>query len=209
MKIAVVAANGAVGQAVVKEALNRNFEVTAIARSANKTEAQHFLQKDIFDLTRQDLAGYDAVINAFGTFAPALLEQHSTSLMHICDLLSGTSTRLLVVGGAGSLYLDKEHTLQLKDSEGFPEEFKLLADAMGNGLAELRKRADVRWTYVSPPADFQADGARTGKYILAGEEFSVNAKGESVGSYADYAIAMLDEVQAAKYVGKRISVVGE
>lgn len=44
---------------------------------------------------------------------------------------------------------------------------------------------------ISPAGDFQADGARTGKYILGGEELVLNSKGESVISYADYAIARL------------------
>ena len=60
---------------------------------------------------------------------------------------------------------------------------------MGQSLAELRKRNDVKWTYLSPAADFQADGERTGSYEIHGEEFAPNSKGESIISYADYAIA--------------------
>lgn len=209
MKIAVLAANGKAGQALVKEALDRNLDVYAFARSENKTEAKNFVKKDIFDLTKEDLKGFDVVINAYGNFTPEGKTLHTSSLMHVCDLLSGSNTRLLIVGGAGSLYLDKTHSLQLKDSEGFPSEYKQIADAMGAGLDSLRKRSDVSWTYVSPPADFQAEGVRTGKYLLAGEEFTVNAKGESTGSYADYAIAMVDEALEAKHVNKRISVYTE
>lgn len=65
------------------------------------------------------------------------------------------------------------------------------------------------WTYVSPAGDFQADGERTGKYILGGEELVLNSKGESVISYADYAIAMVDEIESGKHIKERISVVGE
>ncbi|WP_274518254.1 NAD(P)H-binding protein [Bifidobacterium callitrichos] len=155
------------------------------------------------------MAGFDAVIDAFGTWAPEALHQHSTSIQHLVDILSGTDTRLIVVGGAGSLYLDAAHTLQLSQSEGFPPEFKPLATAMGESLAELRKRSDVKWTYVSPAADFRADGPRTGEYALAGEEFTTNADGESAVSYADYAIAIVDELSKAPadaHIGERISV---
>ena len=207
--IAVIAANGKSCSAIVKEAVDRGFSVTAIVRSDNKTAAQHALSKDLFDLTAADLAGFDAVVDAFGTWAPETLNQHSDSLKHLADILSGTDTRLIVVGGAGSLYLDAAHTLQLSQSEGFPPEFKPLATAMGESLAELRKRSDVKWTYVSPAADFRADGPRTGEYVLAGEEFTTNADGESAISYADYAIAIVDELSAAPadaHVGERISV---
>lgn len=76
-------------------------------------------------------------------------------------------------------------------------------------LEELRKFDDVNWTYVSPAGDFQADGERTGKYILGGEELVLNSKGESVISYADYAIAMVDEIESGKHIKERISVVSE
>lgn len=207
--IAVVAANGKSGRAIVKEAVDRGFDVTAIVRGENRTAAQHVLSKDLFDLTAGDLDGFDVVVDAFGTWAPDTLHQHSTSLKHLADILSGTNTRLIVVGGAGSLYLDAAHTLQLSQSEGFPPEFKPLATAMGESLAELRNRSDVKWTYVSPAADFRADGPRTGEYALAGEEFTVNADGESAISYADYAVAIVDELSAAPadaHIGERISV---
>ncbi|WP_374042514.1 hypothetical protein [uncultured Bifidobacterium sp.] len=77
---------------------------------------------------------------------------------------------------------------------------------MGKSLEELRERTDVKWTYISPAADFQAEGARTGSYELAGEEFTANAEGQSFISYADFAIAVVDEAESAKHVGERISV---
>ena len=64
---------------------------------------------------------------------------------------------------------------------------------MAKALTELRERKDVKWTYISPAGDFQAEGERSGKNILGGEELTLNAKGESIISYADYAIAMVDE----------------
>ena len=152
---------------------------------------------------------FDVVVDAFGAWTPETLPLHSTSLKVVCDALSGTDTRLLVVGGAGSLYVNPEHTMQLYQTSDFPEDYKIIATAQVKELDELRKRNDVKWTFVSPAGDFQADGKRTGKYILAGEEFTLNSKGESVISYADYAIAMIDEAVKGNHIQQRISVVRE
>ncbi len=207
MKIAVVCANGKAGKYIVQEAVNRGLDVTAVVRHANQTAAPHVLQKDLFDLTAADLQGFDVVIDAFGAWTEETLPQHSTSLKHLCDVLSGSETRLLVVGGAGSLYVDPQHSACVSDGPDFPDAFKPLAAAMAKALGELRQRQDVRWTYVSPAADFQADGARSGKYILGGEELTLSPKGESVISYADYAIAMVDEAVQGDHIRQRISVV--
>lgn len=206
MKVAVIAANGKAGTRIVEELVNRGYETTAFARNENRTAAQHAVRKDIFDLTSSDLAGFDAVVDAFGAWTPETLFQHSASLMHVADLLSGTETRLLVVGGAGSLFVDPEHTTTLSQTPDFPEEFKPLAAAQAEALANLRTRDDVKWTFISPAADFQADGERTGQYLLGGEELTVGSQG-SVISYADYAIAMVDEIERGAHVQERISVV--
>ena len=207
MKLAVVCANGKAGLRIVEEAVSRGLDVTAVVREENRSAARAVIQKDLFDLTAADLADFDAVVDAFGAWTPETLPLHSRSLTHLCDILSGTPTRLLVVGGAGSLYVNPEHTACVADGPDFPDAFKPLAAAMAQALAELRQRADVRWTYLSPAADFQPDGARTGSYILGGEELTLNAKGESVISYADYAIAMVDEAVSSNHIQQRISAV--
>ena len=115
MKMAVVCANGKAGKWIVKEAMARGLDVTAVVRGENRTEAKQALVKDLYDLTAEDLKGFDVVVNAFGVWTPETLPQHSTSLKHLCDILSGTDVRLLVVGGAGSLYVNPEHTAQVMD----------------------------------------------------------------------------------------------
>lgn len=210
MKIAVVAANGRVAQKVVKEALDRGFEVKAFGRGAeNKTAASDYVQKDIMDLTKEDLAGFDAVVDGFGAWEEDKLDGHVKTSQHLCDILAGTDTRLLIVGGAGSLFVNPEHTAVVSDGADFPAMFLPLAKAQGEELAKLRERNDVKWTFISPAAEFEADGIRTGEYILAGEEFTVNSKGESVISYADYAIAMVDEMEKGNHIRQRISVLGK
>ena len=209
-KVAIVCAAGKEGRLLVQEALSRGYEVTGFVRKESDAvaPAAKKVVKDLFDLTREDLAGFDAVIDAFGAWTPDTLPLHKTPLKHLCDILSGTKVRLLVVGGAGSLYVNAEHTVQVKDLESFPEAFKPLADNMGEALAQLRTRSDVLWTYLSPAGDFVADGERTGEYLVGGEEYFVNDKGVSRISYADYAIAMIDEVENANNIQKRFSVIG-
>lgn len=209
MKIAVICANGKAGKRIVKEAVSRSLDVTAVVRGENQTVAQKVLKKDLFDLTAADLKGFDVVIDAFGTWTEDTLPQHSTSLKHLCDILSGTNIRLLVVGGAGSLYVNPEHTAVVSDGADFPPQFLPLAKAQGKALSELRQRGDVKWTFISPAGDFRADGERTGKYILGGEELTLNSRGESIISYEDYAIAMIDEATNGDNIQKRISVVRE
>ena len=205
--IAVVAANGKAGQLIVKEAASRGMDIVAFVRGENRTVAEKAVIKDIMDITAEDLAGFDAVVDAFGAWTPETLDQHSATLAHLCDCLANTDVRLLVVGGAGSLYVNPEHTACVADGPDFPEAFVPLATAQVEELEKLRSRNDVAWTFVSPAADFQADGERTGAYILGGEELTLNEAGESVISYADYAIAMVDEIESGDHIRQRISVV--
>lgn len=207
MKVAVVCANGRVGTLVVREALERGLDVTSVVREQNKTAAKNVIQKDLFDLTASDLEDFDVVVDAFGAWKEEELANHSKSLKHLCNILSGKKTRLIVVGGAGSLYVNPEHTAVVSDGPDFPSEFLPLAKAQGKALSELRQRNDVQWTFISPAADFQADGERTGEYILAGEELTLNSRGESIISYADYAIALVDEIVSGSHIQQRISVV--
>ena len=208
-KIAVVAANGRVGQLVVKEAADRGFDVTAIVRKENKTVAPHTIEKDALDLTAQDLAGFDAVIDAVGGWMPETIPAVTEAAVYLADTLAGTDTRLIVVGGAGSLFVNPEHTVTVDMGPDFPEDWKPLSAAHGAALANLRQRKNVNWTYVSPAADFQADGQRTGAYTLAGEELTLNAAGESTVSYADYAIAIVDLIESGEHVRERVSVVSK
>ncbi len=207
MKIAVVCANGKAGQLITKEAVQRGLDVTAVVRGENRSAASRSISRDVLDITAEDLRGFDVVVDAFGAWTEDTLPLHSSSLKVLCDALSGTDIRLLVVGGAGSLYVNPEHTACVADGPDFPDMFKPLAAAMAKALSELRQRNDVKWTYISPAGDFQAEGERSGEYILGGEELTLNEKGESIISYADYAVAMVDEIVTGGHIQERISVV--
>lgn len=208
-KIAVVAANGRAAGKIIDEAVARGFEVTAFGRRENNTKAQKYVKKDLFDLTSDELKGFDAVVDATGAWTLETLYVIPKAAAFLSDLLKGSETRLVVVGGAGSLFVNKEHTSTVELQPNFPDFYKGVSAAHGLALATLRAEKDVKWTYISPAGDFQADGGRTGIYILGGEELVLSSKGESVISYADYAIALVDEIEKGNHIQQRISVVQE
>jgi len=124
---------------------------------------------------------------------------------HLIEIIGDSKTRLLVVGGAGSLYVDKAHTTKLYQQADFPDAVKPLSEEMGKSLDILRD-SKINWTFISPAADFQVKAERTGKYVLAGEELTFDENGKSEISYADFALAMVDEIEADKHSKERISV---
>ena len=208
MKIAVVCANGKAGSLIVKEAVARGLDVTAVVRGENRSAAKSALIKDLFELTREDLKPFDVIVDAFGAWTADTVGGIPAAVRHLCSLVEGTDKRLIVVGGAGSLYVNPEHTACVADGPDFPDAFKPLAAAHDEALTFLRTQKNVKWTYISPAADFRADGERTGRYIPGGEELVLNDRGESVLSYADYAIALVDEITNGRHIGERISVAG-
>ena len=121
MKIAVVAANGREGQLIVKEAMERGHDVTAIVRGENKSVATNVVAKDALDLIAADLAGFDVVVNAVGAWTEETLPAIPNTAKHLADVLAGTDVRLIVVGGAGSLFVNAEHTMALEDTPDFPD----------------------------------------------------------------------------------------
>ena len=205
MKIAIIAANGKAGKLIMNEALERGLDVTAIVRDKTKINNSKIkvIEKDLFNLTKDDLKEFDTVVSAFGVWEEKELDKHSSAMEHLCNILANTNIRLMVVGGAGSLYIDSGK--KLMDSETFPDIFKPLAKSMSKSFDILKNKKDVLWTYVSPSADFQADGEKTGQYNIGFDELLFNSKGESSISYADYAVAFVDEIQNKKHLNQRIT----
>ena len=209
MKIAIIGASGKQGSLLAKEALKRGMDVTAIVRNASafSLSGAHVLQKDIFALAHADLAPFDVVISAFGTWGDMSL--HAKAMQHLCGILKKhENIRFLVVGGAGSLYLDASHSKRLMDAWDFPQEYLPVAKGMADALDILRKSEDVNWVYLSPAAEFVADAPPTGKYRVGGEELMTDDTGKSRISYADYASAMIDEAEKGTSRKQRISVIG-
>lgn len=209
MKIAVVGSNGRVGSLVVKEALNRGHEVTGIGNGSNKSNCHNYINKDALNLTQEELVKFDVVVDAVGGWTPDTIPNITNVMNHLTNILSNTNVRLIVVGGAGSLYVNKERTITVDMGPDFPDSWKPLSNAHGKGLNTLRCANKLNWTYISPACNFVADGKRTGEYKLGGEELIFNSQGESEISYEDYAIALVDVIESEKYNKKRISVVSK
>ncbi|TDL75300.1 NAD(P)-dependent oxidoreductase [Rhodococcus qingshengii] len=210
MKIAIVGASGKAGSLILNEAGSRGHNVTAIVRNASKLQDKNIavIEKNVFDLTSDDLSEFDVVINAFG--APLGEEQAHVDAGHsLIEALKGTSTRLLVVGGAGSLFVDENKTVRVIDTPEFPDMFKPTAQGQARNLQELQETSDLTWTFISPSAIFNPEGKRTGSYQAGKDHLLVNSKGESYISYADFAIAVADEVENTKHLNERFTVVGE
>ena len=209
MKVAIIGANGKSGSNLVQEALKQGHDVTAIVRNKEyKNDDVKVVYKDIFELTKADLAGFDAVISAFAAWTPETFGLHKKVAKHLADALSGTKTRLLVIGGAGTLYVDDKQTMVM-DTPSFPAEYMGVAKATAESFFELKGRTGVLWTYVSPAGDYDANAARTGSYVLGGDNLILNSKNESYISYADLALAVIDELKNGAFVQKRFTAVGD
>lgn len=210
MKIGIIGATGKAGSLILKEAKERGHMVTAIVRHPDKLNDSSVpvVQKDIFALTSEDLNDFDVVVNAFN--APKGEEhQHVDSHKVLIDALRGLSTRLIAVGGAGSLYVDPEKTTKLMDTPNFPDFVYPTASNMGKAMDLLASTDDLNWTHLSPAITFDPEGKRTGSYQLGKDHVITNTEDESYISYADYAIALVDEIENPKHENTRFTVVGE
>jgi putative NADH-flavin reductase len=209
MKIGVIGASGKAGSLITKEAVGRGHEVTAIVRNDYKDQDVNVLKKNVFDLTAEDIKDFDVLINAFGT-VPGQEHLHVEAGRVLIDILKESPTiKLVVVGGAGSLFVDEEKTMRLMDTKDFPAEYKATAQNQGKNLEDLQNSGNIKWTFISPAIFFNPAGKRTGLYKAGNDNVIVNAKGESYISYADYAIAILDEIENPKHVNQRFTVVAE
>lgn len=211
MKIGIIGASGKAGSMILKEASERGHEVTAIVRSASKMANSDaaVIEKDIFNLTAADIKGLEVVVNAFGA-APGQEHLHVEAGRKLIELFKQVpETRLIVVGGAGSLYVDEEKTTQLYDTPEFPKEYLPTAKNQEQNLQDLKEADGLKWTFISPAAFFNPEGKRTGSYQKGQENLIVNTAGESYISYADYAIAVVDEAEKGEHVNERFTVVGE
>lgn len=211
MKIALIGATGFVGSALLQEALNRGHEVMAIVRHPEKLTAHPKLHPQKGDVYNADevarlVAGHDAVISAFnpGWVNPDIYNLQVKGTQAIINGVKKAGiTRLLFVGGAGSL--EVKPGVQALDLPGFPAEYKQGALATREALNMLRKESSLDWSFLSPSADL-APGPRTGKFRLGTDQMLSDAHGQSRISTQDYAVAMIDEVEKPAHVRQRFTV---
>ncbi|MGL6247189.1 NAD(P)-dependent oxidoreductase [Pseudomonas sp.] len=200
-KIAIIGATGRAGSQLLDEALRRGHSVTAIARDTSKISPRAgVVAKNVDALDAEALQaaveGHDVVISAahFATLPASAV---------IGPVKKAGVKRLLVVGGAGSLLLPDG--TRVIDSKGFPQEYKVEASAGALFLENLRQEQDLDWTFLSPSAEF-VEGERTGSFRVGKDDLLVSRAGRSWITFADYAIAMLDEVEAPKHSRQRFAV---
>lgn len=203
MNIALIGATGFVGQALLAELLSRGHRVRALQRDAAKLAARPGLEVRSVDVLGDadlaaSLAGVDAVVSAFnaGWSNPHLHDDFLRGSDAIAAAARQAGVRLIVVGGAGSLFVGGQ---QLVDSPQFPAEWKQGALAAREALNRLRAdQTGLDWTFVSP-AMHLAPGARTAQFRLGGEEPVFDAKGESHLSVEDLAVAIVNELEAPQH----------
>ncbi|MFF2754585.1 NAD(P)-dependent oxidoreductase [Psychrobacillus sp. NPDC058041] len=211
MKIGVIGATGKAGSLIYKEATDRGHEVTAIVRNATRVEDENasVVEKDVFNIKGEDLNQFDVVVNAISA-PPGQEHLHVEAGRSLINAIKNApNTKLVVVGGAGSLFVDEAKTIKVMDTPDFPKEYLATATNQGKNLEDLQQSEGIKWTFVSPAAFFNPEGKRTGSYKRGKDNLIVNAKGNSYVSYADYAIAVVDEIENPQHENERFTVVSE
>lgn len=212
MKIAIIGATGFVGSAVLNEALQRGYQVTAIARNTDKITITNknltAITADAYDRTSLSkiLAGHDAVVNAFnaGWTNPNLYNDFikGSEAIQQAVKLSGVK-RLLVVGGAGSLEIAPG--VQLVDTPEFPAQWKSGATAARDYLNTLKKETELDWTFISPAIQLHP-GKRTGVFRLGTDQPVFDSEGKNDISVEDLAVAIIDELENSQFIKKRFTL---
>lgn len=189
MKVAVLGASGRAGSEITKELAARGHTVTAIARKPETIPAALGVTPVAGDAADPAalatlIEGSDAVISA--------LHHNVVAATLLTALKTAGVPRLLVTGGAGSL--EVAPGVRLIDTPAFPEEFKPYAVPGITFLDDLRGEKDIDWTFFSPAALIE-EGPRLGRFRTGTDQLIVDDKGDSKISFADYAIAMVDELE--------------
>ena len=201
MKIAIAGASGQAGSRLTAELGRRGHAVTAIARNPEKIAALPNVTAKKGDVNEQTglaalWAGHDVAVSSVHFLA-------SDPLKLIGAAKASGVGRYLVVGGAGSL--EVAPGVKLVTTPGFPAQYKAEAEAGGAFLDLLRQEKDLNWTFISPSALF-IEGERTGKFRLGTDQLLADANGKSWISFADYAIALADEIERPAHQRQRFTV---
>ena len=211
-KVSVIGATGFVGSKVVKELSDRGYEVQAIARDSSAVPPLpnvHPVNADVNDVDALSaiLKGSDAVISAFnaGWTNPDLYRDFISGCENIEKATEESGVkRLIVIGGAGSLYIDGK---QLVDGSDFPAAFKPGAGAARDYLNILRGNKTLDWTFFSPAIEMnhETSRVRTGKYRTGLENPVFDASGRSIISAEDVAVALVDELEQNQHIRQRFT----
>ena len=209
-RIAVIGGTGYAGSNIVAEAVSRGHSVVSVARSVptERVEGAIYLEGNVLELDalRETLAGADAVVSALaprGDMEDAVLG----ALRELVTALTGTGTRLGVIGGAGGSLVAPGGP-RLFD-QGFPEEYKHEAQVGIDTLALLEDSdSSLDWFFIHPAKNFGAwaEGTRTGRYRDGGTVIVRDSEGQSAISGADLAVAIVDEIEKPKHRRENFAV---
>lgn len=210
MNIALIGASGFIGSALLAEALQRGHQVTALVSNPAKLEGRPGLTVERVDVNDTAaltalLRGKDAALSAFSGHAQADVRGYYVAGMRsiVAAAKQAALARLLVVGGAASLEVAPGKILL--DSPDFPAQWQGTAAGARDALLMLRDESALDWTMLSPSAHLEP-GPRTGRFRLGGDQLLVDAAGKSHISVADYAVAMLDELEKPAHSRRRFTV---
>lgn len=219
LDIVIYGATGDVGSHVVDEALRRGHRVTAVSRDPAQVELRHpklsVVKGDLLDKpgVAETVAGKDVVILSVrgvigksGAPESALQFIAAETLVDVLSRLGENAARLIHVGGSGSLEVEPGVLFAAKLPKILLPR-KLEIEILGQILVLefFSKVDDVDWTYVTPPKNF-TNGPRTGVFRIGGDRALEDSRGRTRVSRADFAVALIDEAEQAKYLQQRISV---
>ena len=207
MNILVIGANGKAGHRIVEKALKAGHQVTGLVRREGAIERIPTIVKDALQLTKQELTQFDVVVNATSAFTPDTYHLPADLTLLLVKALANTNTRLIAIGGAGSLYVDEDHTVQLNDTPEFPKEFLARSKTHDKSDDILRKFSNVDWTMFTPPPILDAEGPESNDYVLGNENVILNKEGKPYISYATFAQILVDEINNHKFGRQRFTAV--
>ncbi len=207
MNILVIGANGKAGHRIVEKALKAGHQVTGLVRREGAIEGIPTIVKDALQLKKQELTQFDVVVNATSAFTPDTYHLPADLTLLLVKALANTNTRLIAIGGAGSLYVDEDHTVQLNDTPEFPKEFLARSKTHGKSDDILRKFSNVDWTMFTPPPILDAEGPESNDYVLGNENVILNKEGKPYISYATFAQILVDEINNHKFGRQRFTAV--
>jgi putative NADH-flavin reductase len=206
MNVVLFGASGMIGSRILKELLHRGHTVTAVVRNPEKVTAvgAYVVIGDVLDPAGVAAAakGADAAISAYAPPHDDVSRLTEAVRSLLLGLHSAGVSRLIVVGGAGSL--EVAPGVRLVNTPGFPDAFKAIALAHSDVLPILHE-SSLDWTYFSPAAFIQP-GERTGKFRLGRTQLVTDEKGESRISAEDYAVALVDEVENPKNIRRQFTI---
>ncbi len=205
-RIGVVGVAGGLAEKIATEAVARGHRVTLFVDDPRQLAASvPAVRRRALDLNHIDVEELDVVINAHQV-APGQEREHLSVNRHLLSLLARTEIRLITVGGPGHLFTDESRTSIYWQKSIARGPLRDAARTLERAYFLYKISRDVRWTYVAPPIELDRDGERTGRYRAGDDVLLTDDQGRSRISHADYAVALVDEVETRAHPQRMFTV---